>query len=843
MGSIFRSEEMALCQLFIQPETVYHSVAALGEAGIAEFRDLNPDVHIFQRKFISELRRCEELERQLRYIETEVRKEKINVIELDVEQYPLSPKPKDIINFEAQFEKIENEILELSKNSVNLNANYLELLELKEFLERTEGFFNNQDGVIDSIKSNLFSEDQDVGHHNLDFVAGTVNRSRIYGLERMLWRVSRGNIFLRHADFELIDPLNSQSTPKSVFVAFFLGQHLKSILQKVCTGYRASMFPCPIDLDERSDMSKGVRTRLEDMTVILNQTKDHRRNTLLHVSKELPNWLIMIRKMKAVYYTMNMFSTDTSQKCLIAECWVPILDLHQMYTILSDESDATGSAIKSFLNVIQPEDKVPPTFNRTNKFTSGFQNLIDAYGTSSYREVNPALYTIITFPFLFAIMFGDMGHGIIMALFGAWMVIFEKNLMAKKIRDEIWRIFFGGRYIILLMGIFSIYTGFVYNDVFSKSMNIFGSAWNINYDASTVINNAELELNPASKDLHDTFVYPIGLDPAWQLATNKIIFLNSYKMKLSIIFGVAHMIFGVAMSVINMIHFKRPIDIFLQFLPQMLFLILLFAYMVFMMMFKWVTYGGKMEGQEYSPGCAPSVLILFINMMLFGSTEVPEGCKEFMFDAQYILQVILVLIAVLCIPWMLLGHPIYVLISRKLRPTVAHSGHVNLAVDLDPSELMSEGESSKGNKTVAPPKAAPAGGHGHDEEPMGEVFILSAIHTIEYVLSTISHTASYLRLWALSLAHAQLSEVLWTQVLIQGYLIPELYGGVLVYIIFGVWAFFTLAILVMMEGLSAFLHTLRLHWVEFMSKFFEGLGYKFQPFSFKAIIDAEDNPE
>lgn len=585
-------------------------------------------------------------------------------------QYPLSPRPKDIINFEAQFEKIENEILEISKNSVNLNENYLELLELKEFLQRTEGFFSDKDGVADTIRSNLFSEDQDVSHHNLDFVAGTVHRSRVHGLERMLWRVSRGNIFFRFADFDLSDPLSSQITPKSVFVAFFLGQHLKSMLQKVCAGYRASTFPCPIDFDERNDMSKGVRTRLEDMTVILNRTKDHRHNSLLHVAKELPNWLIMIRKMKAVYYTLNLFSTDTSQKCLIGECWVPINDLSKLQQILTEESDASGATIKSFLNVIQPEDKMPPTFNRTNKFTSGFQNLIDAYGTSSYREVNPALYTIITFPFLFAVMFGDMGHGIIMALFGAWMVVSEKSLVAKKIKGEIWTIFFGGRYIILLMGLFSIYTGFVYNDVFSKSMNIFGSQWSIHYNVSTVLDNPELELNPASSDLHDTFVYPIGLDPAWQLGTNKIIFLNSYKMKLSIIFGVVHMIFGVSMSVFNMLHFNRKIDIFLRFLPQMLFLVLLFLYMVFMMMYKWVAYGGKMDGLENSPGCAPSVLILFINMMLFGSTEVQPGCKEFMFEGQYLLQVVLVLIAVLCIPWMLLGHPIYVLIQRSMKPKV-----------------------------------------------------------------------------------------------------------------------------------------------------------------------------
>lgn len=57
---------------------------------------------------------------------------------------------------------------------------------------------------------------------------------------------------------------------------------------------------------------------------VLNQTQDHRQRVLVSVAKQIQNWSVMVRKMKAIYHTLNMFNLDVSKKCMIGEGWIPV---------------------------------------------------------------------------------------------------------------------------------------------------------------------------------------------------------------------------------------------------------------------------------------------------------------------------------------------------------------------------------------------------------------------------------------------------------------------------------------------------------------------------------------
>jgi V-type H+-transporting ATPase subunit a len=184
----------------------------------------------------------------------------------------------------------------------------------------------------------------------------------------------------------------------------------------------------------------------------------------------------------------------------------------------------------------------------------------------------------------------------------------------------------------------------------------------------------------------------------------------------------------------------------------------------------------------------------------------PGTVDEPMYGGQPFIQNILLLCAVGSVPVLLLAKP-YFLSQQTHVPIHHHDENAPLYDDR----------------------------HQEDEEEhsFGEIVIHQAIETIEFVLGMVSNTASYLRLWALSLAHSELATVFWDKAMLSTL---NMNSFIYCYFGFAVFSGVTFGVLLMMDVLECFLHALRLHWVEFQNKFFKADGIRFTPYSFKQII-------
>ena len=274
----------------------------------------------------------------------------------------------------------------------------------------------------------------------------------------------------------------------------------------------------------------------------------------------------------------------------------------------------------------------------------------------------------------------------------------------------------------------------------------------------------------------------VGVDSVWFASTEEIGFVNSFKMKLSIIVGVTHMVLGLFMKGVNAFNFKKPLDFFFEFIPQLLFMLVTFGYMCLTIIVKWIQNWGDGSG-------APSIISIFINV----GTATPKN-GILWGDDQGIMQTFyqhkLFIIAFICVLLMMIPKPLILTIqilskskkskSFKSKSEVLEFKEEGEDEDEDNNEEAEDSEeenddlnskllnkssrskNSQNSDDESNPLFEGLGGEngGHKEHGPGEIWVDQMVEIIEFVLGSISSTASYLRLWALSLAHGQLAKVI-----------------------------------------------------------------------------------
>jgi V-type H+-transporting ATPase subunit a len=591
-------------------------------------------------------------------------------------------------------------------------------------------------------------------------ITGVVPADERLKFERMIFRTTRGNCFTRFSPIEelIVDPSSGNPVEKVAFVIFFQSNFIENKLRKICDAFHARLYTLP-SMDDRTAIANLIQNNNAELNQSSHILRRNRESCVLlcrDIAENLEPWKWSVLQEKSTYHTLNMFKADVSGM-LRAEGWVIKSALESVRREVTRAHNADdGKSMPSLVDRVPKPWPVPPTYFETNKFTEAYQAFVDTYGVPRYREINPAVFTAVTFPFLFGVMYGDIGHGFCLLLFGIYMVMTEKKLEKGNV-DEMTAQIYGGRYMMTMMGAFAMYAGLVYNDFFSLPLNLFGSKFTypdcleeegVRCEAMYKIGGSVTYIN-ATDVSSGTNVYGFGLDPIWKTSENELLFFNSFKMKLSVILGIVQMMFGIVLKGMNAVYFRDYSVFFFEFIPQIVFAGSLFVYMVVLILIKWSINWTERMAYEVCPynfegprtGCRPPSLI---NTLISIALN-PGHVEDPMFEGQLKTQQTLLFFAFISVPVMLCAKPFYLKWQNdRQTPNVNHHMSFDDEEDEEKHTPVHHGHGSG------------HGGHGeHGEEfAFGEIFIHQAIETIEFVLGMVSNTASYLRLWALSLAHS-----------------------------------------------------------------------------------------
>ena len=481
-------------------------------------------------------------------------------------------------------------------------------------------------------------------------IFGFVDTLHSINVFKLVSRISKDNVVINSKNIEIKDSF-TQTSQKTIFLILTLRTQENFTYNKIMKALLILDFIF-IDnqmIEKRHEHIEEQKKLIQEMSSIVMGTKREIVETLEEFTKEnIIEGVSYFNTLKFIFereynFGMNLKYVNKEDSLFNLLVWIPKLQFNNLVqgldAITSKEINFVSPKVSIVDQKLEELHLHPPTSFHSNVLIESFQEMTNIYGVPRYKEINPAVFSIVSFSFMFGLMFGDIGHG---------LCLFVIALFIYNSKDPSLKNFQGYSLMLVIMGFFAIFCGFVYNEFFSIPMITQSSCFQSNFKPKTT-----------------ECVYTFGLDWIWSISNNETAFVNSFKMKFAIIIGVTQMIFGLVLKILNNFHFSNYLDLFTETIPQLVFMTLIFGYMVFCIFIKWIlTFSGRIN---------ISIIQMFINLT---HVDTPLLSNRL---TQEILQKTFLAISIFCLCIMLLVKPIWKFIfkksSKKQPSSVNHDYH------------------------------------------------------------------------------------------------------------------------------------------------------------------------
>ena len=455
--------------------------------------------------------------------------------------------------------------------------------------------------------------------------------------------------------------------------------------------------------------------RKQEKSTELNEVKEQ--GKLSKLVGEIGTKLLVDRERLEIARQMEEAKTKIgkTKRTYVLEGWAP-----------QDESESLTKIVKEassgyFSTVVLEEDvrgghevetkATPPTNLKNPRIAYVYEKIATAFGIPNYQEVDPSIFMLFSFPAIFGLMFGDVGHGSILLAFSLMLYVAKmKNLKT----NELFNYLIQGSPLLIMCSIAAIIVGFLYGEVLGshhfyemveEAIHGVTGVW-----IHEVVKGASLSLESLLSTIAGFRIrIPFPFSP----------FQDTRSMLLvSIYVAIVHISFGLVLGLIN-----------------------------------------EIRGRRYKEAIlGPGLWIWFYFSFAYLFLRYKSQILAMIFQRLDILGLYIILPAIVMI--------------------VARSAF-----------------------------------HGMD----------GFGHALESLIASLSNTISYGRILALALAHSAFSSLLLS--------FTELDGTLMIVVGWTMWAAFTFLLILCFESLLSFIHTLRLHWVEWFLKFYSGTGIEYRPFT------------